>query len=108
MYCIRQKGSNKLLGVSFTEDGLKYVANSMGKILLFRNARFARHGDKVVLTGDLRPSNTVYVTKYEKLYHRVAHLDKIETFWEKAIDLKTNYPNYQNIRATNLKFKTIR
>jgi hypothetical protein len=79
----------------------------MGKILLFRNARFARKGDKVVLTGDLRPNDRVYVTKYEKMYHRVQHLDKIENFWEKAIDLKTNYLNYTNIRASNLKYPTI-
>lgn len=105
MYCIRDRKTDKLLGVSFTEEGLKYIANNMGEVLLFRRARFSIKENKVVLTGDLRPNPNVYVTKYEKLYHRNAFLDKIETFWEKAIDLKANYPNYYRIKS-NVKLRT--
>lgn len=118
MYCIREKGTNKLLGVSFTEDGLKFIANKDAKILLFRNAKFDREGDKVVLKGDLRPNPDVYIAEYKKIDHldrtmrfnnsasaykyqtRASALNRMENFWEKAIDLKTNYPKYYHLKSS--------
>ena len=112
MYCIREKNTNKLLGVSFTEDGLKFIANKDAKILLFRNAKFEQEDNKVVLKGD------VYIARYEKIDHldrsmkfsnsasayryqtRASALNRMENFWEKAIDLKVNYPKYYHLKSS--------
>lgn len=118
MYCIREKETNKLLGVSFTEDGLKFIATKDAKILLFRNAKFVQEDNKVVLKGDLRPNPNVYTAEYKKIDHldrsikfnnnealrryqmRASALNRMESFWEKAIDLKTNYPKYYHLKSS--------
>jgi len=118
MYCIRERGSNKLLGVSFTEDGLKFIANKDAKILMYKNAKFAQEGNKVSVIGDLTLNPKVYVTVYKRLEHlnrdvtfnsvsdrlayqkRVGVLNKMETFWEKAVDLKKNYPKYYHLKSS--------
>lgn len=94
MYCIREKISNKLLGISFTKEGLKYIANKAGNILLFKNAKFRTEDNKLMIVGDLTPNDKVYISEYFKMYHKRYDgtpddiLNGIEEFWEKAGKMK--------------------
>ena len=39
LYVMRDKWTNKALGIAFQEEGFKFKANKMGKVPYFKNAR---------------------------------------------------------------------
>lgn len=57
---MRDKKSNKPLGVAMTEDGLKYTCNKTGKALYFKKAFFS-NGQ---LKGNLDKNNNIYIEKF--------------------------------------------
>ena len=114
LYCIREKNSNKIMGVSFSPEGLRFLANKTGRILLYRNASFAVKNNKLEVVGDVRENENLYVTRYERIDHmrnynnlkdaaklpdnilekvrlRAIQLNKHEDFWERGINLKLSY-----------------
>lgn len=114
LYCIREKNSNKIMGVSFSPEGLRFLANKTGRILLYRNASFAVKNNKLEVVGDVRENENLYVTRYERIDHmrnynnlkdaaklpdnilekvrlRAIQLNKHEDFWERGINLKLGY-----------------
>lgn len=117
LYCIREKKSDKILGVSFSPKGLEYIANKTGRILLFRNARFAVKNNKLEVVGDTTKDERLYIVKYSKINHMERYqrmkesgqydnktldhvyrtakiMNSYEDFWEKSIAMKINYYNY--------------
>jgi len=117
LYCIREKRSNKILGVSFSPKGLEYIANKTGRILLFRNARFAVKINKLEVVGDTTQDDRLYIAKYSKFnhldnyqlmkesgkyddktlgyaYNNAKIMNSYEDFWEKSIAMKMNYYTY--------------
>lgn len=117
LYCIRDKKTDKILGVSFSPEGLEYIANKTGRVLLFRNARFAVKNNKLEVVGDTTKDDRLYITKYSKVnhldrynkmkdsgryddktlgyvYNNAKIMNSFEDFWEKSIEMKLNYYNY--------------
>ena len=102
------------MGVSFSPEGLRFLANKTGRILLYRNASFAVKNNKLEVVGDVRENENLYVTRYERIDHmrnynnlkdaaklpdnilekvrlRAIQLNKHEDFWERGINLKLSY-----------------
>lgn len=57
---LRRKSDKMALNVSYTEDGLKWTANKLGRALFYKRA-FISQGKFI---GDLTPSNNVYVERF--------------------------------------------
>lgn len=84
---LRDAKTNQALGVSYTEDGLKTIANKTGRYLYFKNVTKATqiaHGKK---------SNRVYSEKFIPRNFEDNTLMKAETHWVKAA-LHKLYPTF--------------
>ena len=97
LYCIRDKKTNKILGVSFSPEGLEYIANKTGRILLFRNARFAVKYSKFNHLNkyqEMKDSGRYDDKTLNYIYNNAKVMNSFEDFWEKSIEMKLNYYNY--------------
>ena len=113
-YCIREAESDKIMGVSFSPEGLRFLANKTGRILLYRNAKFEVKNQRLEVVGDTRLNENLYIAPYDRIDHmqkyrnlkdsarlpehilekirlKALQLNKHENFWEKAISLKLDY-----------------
>jgi hypothetical protein len=57
---LRDKRTNKPLGIAYSEAGLQWLCNKTGKALYFKNAHFS-NGE---LVGNTEKSNRVYVEDF--------------------------------------------
>lgn len=76
---LRDRRSNAALNVSYTEDGLKWTTNKVGR-LLYYNKAFLSSGRMV---GDLSPSKAVYIERFVPRDHPTSSAQVAEYTWIK-------------------------
>lgn len=92
MMCLRDERTGRILGLSYTVDGLKWTANKTGRLLFYQNAKIKPVDGGVAITGDTRPSKRVVVEPYIRKKHRSAFENNFEEFWScKAKRMATYY-----------------
>ena len=72
---LREKGTGKALGVSYTEDGLKTLANKTGRYIYFKNVNNIKDIPKGI------KSDKVYVEKFIPREFNNSFLNKTEAHW---------------------------
>ena len=88
MKVLRERKTHKPLNVAFTEEGLQWTTNKLGRALFFRKAVFSNGQIK----GDLRPSNLVYIEDFKPNLSPSNKYLKFELEWvKKANALKGEY-----------------
>lgn len=88
MKVLREKRTHKPLNVAFTEEGLQWTTNKLGRALYFKKAVF-RNGQ---IVGDLTPSTQVYVEDFRPNLSKTNKYLKFELEWlKKANALKGEY-----------------
>jgi hypothetical protein len=93
MVCLKDKQTNKILGVSYSRNGLRFIANKTGKLLMYRNARIVNKGDKVSIEGDTALNNRVYVDKFE-IKSREDTDTQVDALWNHKASIMSNYGRY--------------
>lgn len=92
MVCLRDRKSGRILGLSYTEEGLKWTANKSGRLLYFNGAVLKPSLQGVVVVGDTSPSSKVVVEPYVRKRHKNSFENNFEEFWAcKARHMATYY-----------------
>lgn len=91
MVCIRDKRTRKILGLSYSEDGLKFTANKSGRLLYYANAVIRPINGQVTVIGDLRKSPKVVIEPYIRNTHRSSLENNYEEFWACKARHMSNY-----------------
>lgn len=81
MVCMRDKKTGRILGLSYSVDGLKWTANKTGRLLFFNNAVLKPSNAGVIVVGDTRPSNKVVIEPYQRRRHQSHAENNFEEFW---------------------------
>lgn len=84
MYCIRDKQSKLLLGISYSKDGLKYITNKTGRLILFKNAFLRYDGETLRIVGDTRLNPKFEVMEYSMIKHNHPFKDSVEGWYRKV------------------------
>lgn len=93
MKVLREKRTHKPLNVAFTEDGLKWTTNKLGKALYYKKAIISNG----VIRGDLRPSDKVYIEDFVPNLNPKNRYLKFELEWlrkAQALEGQMDYTNY--------------
>lgn len=89
LYVLRDKRTHTALNVSYSEDGLRWTTNKVGRLLYFKKA-YLTSGRMV---GDLSPSEEVYVEKFVPRNHERTASQVAEYTWiKKATHLLYGFP----------------
>lgn len=81
---LRRKKDGMALNVSYTEDGLKWTSNKVGRALYYKDG-VIKEG-KIV--SSMEKSNEVYVEKFVPSNRKTAHAQSAECLWiHKAMKL---------------------
>ena len=81
LVCLRDRYTKKLLGVSLTEDGLKVIANKIGKLPYYQDAKLVLEDNKLVAVGNVEKSNKTIVVPFKPIEHKDPMLVKCEILW---------------------------
>lgn len=86
MYCIRDKKTELLMGLSYTMDGLKFVTNKTGRCILFKNAilKFNAGTNRLEVVGDLRLNKRFKIVPYEFIKHNDKFRNNVESWYRKV------------------------
>jgi hypothetical protein len=91
LLALREKHTQKLFNVAYSEEGLKWTTNDKGEYVYYQNARIRQRDNKLLIDG--KKNNNLYVTTYKpmKPYHcpeeEVLDFKKRETALFKKADL---------------------
>lgn len=96
MVVLRSKKDDRILGMAYSEDGLKYINNKIGKLIYFKNAVIKHNAENIVpnIVGDVRKADNVYVTEYKHIQHKNPSIQKMENFWS-HVYMQKQYNNTQ-------------
>lgn len=91
---LRRKKDNFPLNVSYTEDGLKWTANKIGRCLYFKDG-FIRGGK---IDSSMELSDEVYVSHFVPINHRSESAQSAECLWtKKALGLLSLRVDYTKV-----------
>lgn len=92
MVCMRDKRTGRILGLSYSVDGLKWTANKSGRLLYFNGAVLKPTDNGVQVVGDTSPSEKVVIEPYTRKSHNNRFENNFEEFWAcKAFHMATYY-----------------
>lgn len=102
MVVIRSRKDNRILGMSHTEDGLKFINNKIGKLIYYKDARIKFIENQATVVGDLKPSDKVYVVPYVYVKHKDPGIQRMEDFWRIVYNQKNmTHVNLEEERLIN-------
>jgi len=84
MFVLRLRKDGRILGMSYTEDGLRWVTNKVGKCIYYKNARLKQVNGQTILWGDTSPNPMVIVERYRYKKHEDKRIQYYEDYWRKV------------------------